>query len=60
MRTLALERDFGFRTGKVSRSNTVVFKDVQALAGFTATVAFANGTVVRNRWRMFAIISADM
>jgi hypothetical protein len=44
----------------VSRSDAVVFKDVQALTELAAIAAFADGKVVLSHWRMFAAVSADM
>ncbi|CAN9415258.1 unnamed protein product [Alternaria alternata] len=58
--TLAFEGQVAFRTVTVSRSDAVVFKDIQALTELAAIAAFANGKVVLSRWRMFAAISADM
>jgi hypothetical protein len=58
--TLAFEGDVTFRTEKVSCSNAVIFKDIQALADFTATAASARGTIIWLHGKMSAIISADM
>jgi hypothetical protein len=43
---LAFERQVAFRTETVSRSDAVVFKDIQALAELATIAAFANGKVV--------------
>ena len=57
---LAFEGEVAFRTETVSRSDAVVFDDIQALTELTTTIAFTNGKVVLSHWRMFAAISADM
>ncbi|RYN15618.1 hypothetical protein AA0113_g12504 [Alternaria arborescens] len=57
---LAFEGEVAFRTETVSRSDAVVFKDIQALTELTTTIAFANGKVVLSHWRVPATTSADM
>jgi hypothetical protein len=57
---LTFEGQVAFRTVTVSRSDAVVFKDIQALTELAAIATFANGKVVLSHWRMFAAISADM
>jgi hypothetical protein len=57
---LAFEWQVAFRTVTVSRSDAVIFKDIQALTELTTTIAFTNGKVVLSHWRMFAEIAADM
>ena len=58
--TLAFEGEVAFRTKTVSRSDAVVFKDIQALTELAAIAASANSKVVLSHWRMFAAVSADM
>jgi hypothetical protein len=58
--TLAFEWEVAFRAETVSRSDAVVFKDIQALTELTATAAFASGKVVLSHWRVPATTSADM
>jgi hypothetical protein len=57
---LAFEGQVAFRTVTVSRSDAVVFQDIQALTELTTTIAFANGKAVLGHWRMFAEIATDM
>jgi hypothetical protein len=58
--TLAFEGEVTFRTKTVSRSDAVVFKDIQTLTELAATAALVNGEVIPNHWRMSATVSANM